>query len=402
MKLRGSYGTTGNTSVNNSMTYMSWSTSPAWVYGGMYNVNVGSLVGPLGSNGLKWETTANLDLGFDYGLFDNRINGSFAWYTQDISDLILSANVQPSVGYANTQIYENVGDLKNWGFEFNISSVNIEKRGFVWKTDFNISTNKNKVKALNDTEKGKGAINDNNNTIRKEGEALNTYYMCNSMGVDPEKGIYMIEQINADLWNNEFRTETTGTIIPATTTNVANNRMIQHGKTDLPKFYGGMVNSFFYKGFDLYVQFNYAGGHYLRSMLHNECDRMITEVNAIRDMVGNTWEKPGDKAKYPQLMGDHSYYYDNDGNPSPTRTTFGERRFTTVYLFKGDYLRLRILQLGYTLPSSVLGKNNLHSLRFYIGGSNLLTFTKFKGLDPETLGELPIPQTFNFGISLNL
>ena len=242
LKLRGSYGITGNTAVKNDMTYMKWDIERNGVWGVDY-LSGNTKVGPLGSNSLKWETTANLDLGFDFGLFNNRINGSFAYYTQNISDLILRGNVQPSVGYFENQIYENIGDLKNWGYEFNISSVNIRNRDFTWKTDFNISTNKNKIITLNETEKGKGL--EDTHEIRKEGEALNTWYTCNMVGVDPEKGIYMIEQRDADIWNTEYRTVATGKIIPATTNNVSVNKMIQHGKTKLPTFYGGFNNTFF-------------------------------------------------------------------------------------------------------------------------------------------------------------
>ena len=132
LKLRGSYGITGNTAVSNSMTYLSWGLNTNKVFGVDY-LHGATTVGPMGSKDLKWETTANLDLGFDFGILNNRINGSFAYYTQKVSDLILLGNVQPSVGFDTNQIYENVGDLKNWGFEFNVSSVNIENRNFTWK-----------------------------------------------------------------------------------------------------------------------------------------------------------------------------------------------------------------------------------------------------------------------------
>jgi TonB-linked SusC/RagA family outer membrane protein len=399
LKLRGSYGTTGNTNVSHSMTYMTWGLDVNNIFGVNYPVSGSSTVGPLGSSTLKWETTANLDVGFDYGLFDNRINGSFAYYTQTVSDLILQGHVQPSVGYNNNRIYENVGDLRNWGFEFNISSVNIQHGEWTWKTDFNISTNRNKILTLNANEKGKG--NEESQHIRKEGEALNTWYLCNNAGVDPERGIYMIEQRDADRWNSEYKTVATGKLIPMTNNNVANNKMIQHGKTPLPLFYGGLTNTFYYRGFDLNMLLSFAGGHYLQNVLYAACDQMSSENNSIRDMAGKSWEKPGDMAQYPQVAGE-AYLYDNNGDPSAVRTQFSSAEQTTRWLEKADFVRLRNLQLGYTLPKSLSGRLRLSSVRFYLGAANLVTLTAFQGLDPETNEQLPLPRTVNFGLSINL
>ena len=353
-----------------------------------------------GSKDLKWETTANLDLGFDFGILNNRINGSFAYYTQKVSDLILLGNVQPSVGFDTNQIYENVGDLKNWGFEFNVSSVNIENRNFTWKTDFNISTNKNKILTLNAAEQGKGK--EESTSIRKEGEALNTYYLASNVGVDSEKGIYMIEQRDKDVWDKAYETTSTGKIIPMTNNNVSNNKMIQHGKTPLPKFYGGLSNTFYYRNFDLNVMFSFAGGHWLLNSLYTTGTQMSSECNTVKDMVGNTWEKAGDNAKYPQLVSGNNYHYDNDGNYSEKTVAYGSVGQTTRFLQRGDYIRLRNLQLGYTLPKSVLNAIKLSNVRFYVGVTNLFTITGYDGLDPETQQDLPIPRTVNFGLSLNL
>ena len=400
LKIRGSYGITGNTAVSNSMTYMAWGLNTTNIWGVNYPISGSSTVGPLGSEGLKWETTSNLDFGVDFGFLQNRINGSLAYYTQRISDLILQGNVQPSIGYNSNQIYENVGDLKNWGLEFNISTSNIDKRHFTWKTDFNISTNRNKIAALNEIEKGKGK--EDAQTIRKEGEALNTWYLANYVHVDTERGINMVEQRNADKWNNEYITETTGVIIPGTSTNVQNNKIIQHGKTPLPVFYGGLSNTFIYKNFDVNILLNFAGGHWLYNNLYDACSKVRSESNTVKDVVGKTWEKPGDIAEYPLLMpGDGSYNYGNNGDYSQVRVAYNTTQ-TTRFLEKGDYIRMRNLQVGYTLPKSLLNSINLSAVRFYAGVTNLFTITRYKGLDPESLNDLPIPRTVNFGMSLNL
>lgn len=101
-------------------------------------------------------------------------------------------------------------------------------------------------------------------------------------------------------------------------------------------------------------------------------------------------------------MSGESYYYDNDGNLSETRTQFTRVEHTTRFLQRGDFIRLRNIQLGYTLPKSVLNRVKLSNVRLFVGGSNLFTITGFDGLDPETVDDLPIARSFNFGVSLNL
>ena len=396
LKLRGSYGVTGNTAVTNSMTYIQWDLDTGTNFG--VDVSDGSTtVGPIGSSDLKWETTANLDIGIDYGLFDNRINGSVAYYTQKIQDLILLGAVQPSVGLDDNYVYENAGDIKNHGIEFNISSRNIVNRNFQWTTNFNISTNKNKIVALNETEQGQGNIEDR--VIRKVGESLNTWFLADDAGVNTEVGIPMINTIDQDLWETEYKTVSTGELVPASTSNVPDNRKIQHGKTPLPTFYGGISNSFKYKNFDLNIMMSFEGGNWIWNNLYSNCWGVGVDNNTIQDRAGNSWEQAGDKAAWPQLS--EGIYYDNDLNPTTTKYIYNLDQ-TTRFLEKGDYLRVRNIQLGYTLPRTIVERIHLGNVRFYVGADNLFTITGFKGLDPETNNELPIPRAYNFGVSLNL
>ena len=406
LKLRGSYGQTGNTSLSTEMTQLTWGLSSSR-YGSGY-LPGGTTIGPIGSTGLKWETTTSLDVGLDFGLLDNRISGSLAYYTKNVADLILKGNVPVSVGFTNNQVWENVGDLKNWGWEFNVSSTNINKSDFRWNTDFNISFNNNKIIRLNEFEKGKGAENVSNvsakgsSIIRKEGEKLDTWYLANFAQIDPARGIAMIEQLNQDKWNQQYVTESTGKLIPMNQANTAINKMVQHGKSSLPTFFGGITNRFTYKNFDVNVLFVYAGGHYLMNWLYSRSSKNQGGTAQIaKAIVGNSWEKPGDIAQFPQFRWSDRYPYDNNGEPSAAGTSFATD-FSTFYLEKADYIKLRNLQIGYTLPNAITKKAGLQNLRVYLGGTNLLTFTKFKGFDPESNDDLPIPRMLNFGLSLNL
>ncbi|GHB75231.1 SusC/RagA family TonB-linked outer membrane protein [Persicitalea jodogahamensis] len=397
LKLRGSVGTTGNTGLSSEMTQINWGLSNSR-YGGGY-LPGGTTLGPIGNADLKWETTLNTDVGFDYGLFNNRLSGSVAYYVKKVSDLILRGNVPVSVGFTNNQVWENVGDLKNWGWEFSVNSVNINKNAFRWNTDFNFSFNDNRIIKLNQFEAGKGA--ESSQTIRKEGEKINSWYLAHSVGVDPQRGIIMIEQRDTEKWNNEFITVPNGNLIPGNTANTTANKMILHGRSTLPTFFGGITNRFTYKGIDLSMLIVYAGGNYLYNDFYGAATRLDGIYNIAQDIVGNYWQKPGDVAKFPMIVYGQTYKYDNDGNPSASGTRF-ETNQNDRYLEKANYARLRNVQIGYTLPNSLMTKAKLQNVRFYLSGTNLLTFTKFNGLDPETNNDLPVPRMLNLGVSVNL
>ena len=401
LKIRASYGTTGNTNISNSMTYTVWNLNPSKIYG-VSTIPSATNVGPIGSNNLKWETSKNMDIGLDYGFFDNRINGSFAYYEQKVSDLILRTELPPSVGYASNQLFENVGDMKNWGVEFNISSVNIDKNHFSWKTDFNISTNHNQIIRLNATEKGKGNVN--GIYIRKEGESLNTLYLANYVNVDPQKGIFMMEERDQTKWNTEYITTSTGKTIPMNDTNIPNNQMIQSGKTTMPTYYGGLGNTLTYLNFDFNFQINFSGGNWLINEVAQESSKLTGVSNIDKDLDSKSWQKPGDIKNLPAMTYFNLYNYDNAGNAITGTTKFSNYGYTTRFLEKGDYIKLKNIQLGYTMPKSIVPANRISSLRFYVGITNLLTITNFGGFDPEigSMNILPIPRTINFGLSLKL
>jgi len=399
LKLRGSYGTTGNTNMTSDMLIMSWSILTDRHWAGS-NITSSQNWGPSGSSDLKWETTSSYDLGFDFGILKDRINGSFAVYSQDIKDLIMMCQVPPSMGYHNAYNWKNVGDLRNQGVEFNISSVNVSsKSGFRWTTDFNISTNKNEIIRLNDQEKGKGAVQ-NNIYIRKEGESLNTYYLPKYTHIDSEKGLYMQEELDKTKWNTEFVTVSTGKQIPMIGTNPGNNKFVLSGKTPLPTWYGGFINNLFYKGFDLIIQLNFAGGNWI--MDDKLAGKISMDVENIgRELIGNYWQKPGDNKRFGRIAQNDKVDFDLEGNPSAGGNTMTIEN-TSFVLQRGDFLRLRNLQLGYTLPSSVTSKAKINNMRFYVGGSNLFVITGYTGFDPESLNAVPVPPTVNFGVSFNL
>jgi hypothetical protein len=144
---------------------------------------------------------------------------------------------------------------------------------------------------------------------------------------------------------------------------------------------------------------SFEGGNWIMNKLYNQCWPVGVENNIIKERAEDSWVKPGDVAGWPQVT--EGIYYDNEMNPTTTKSPYGLNQ-TTFFLERGDYVRVRNIQLGYTLPRSVVNKAHLGDVRFYVGANNLFTITGFKGLDPESNNDLPIPRTYNFGISLNL
>jgi TonB-linked SusC/RagA family outer membrane protein len=412
LKLRGSYGQTGNTNIPNGITADIWNNRSG--DGTLQLTNSKSLVN-IGNRNVKWETTSTVDFGFDFGLLQNRINGSVAWYNKKVEDMLLQASVPLSAGIQQSNsIWQNIGDMKSYGLEFDIDAVLISKKDFKWRMGGNFATNRNKVLALTPELDNKGAGILPSETVReiiKKGLPLANWYMADYAGVDAQKGIPMIYQIET---LEDGTTRRTGQIIPATTTNQTANRMVLDGKTSIPKITGGFNTNVTYKGFNMSMYWNFAAGHYIYNRLRQSLMTPNTGLLTLsKDILTDTWRQPGDNARYPMTTYGNSYYYNSDGTPSTVQVQYGSENITpnSLYLEKGDYLRLKNLQFGYTVPLKSGEASRIKGLYVYLSGSNLLTFTKFSGYDPEvtiTDGslssvvfalEMPQSRVFSIGVS---
>lgn len=254
LKLRGSYGETGNQNIPSEVTKNSYSIKSKQYYNNMQNMFLWNIA----NKAAKWEKNKSIDLGLDYALFNNKVNGSIAYYRRTTSDMLMRVQLPASAGITNSggnadnnSMWANVGSMYNQGFEFDIN-VTLVKKDFEWNMNYNLTTNMNKVTALDASvdAKGTGIINTRPGAITKKDLALGTYFMAEWAGVDPEKGIGMIYEIDLDRYNKTGETVKTGRLIPATQSNVNKHRIIQEGKTALPKVYMGWTNNFKYKAFD--------------------------------------------------------------------------------------------------------------------------------------------------------
>jgi hypothetical protein len=251
---------------------------------------------------------------------------------------------------------------------------------------------------------------------------LKAFFMADYAGIDTEKGVEMIWEIDVDKFEETGITEKTGRKIPATIDNLEQNKFIQKNKTPFPTWFGGLTNSFFYGPFDLNVHFSMSGGNYIYDYNLKRTSYVHNGQNVIRkDLIGNHWEEPGDDAKYPRLVWNskHEWGWDpNVDNPdSPTgkgdwknnnqgNNYSPERLHHTKFLYKGDYIRLKTLQVGYNLPASVSNTLKIQGLRIYLSGTNLWTWSaEYPGYDPEGpdyvdgVG-LPNLKTYSIGLSL--
>ena len=241
LKLRGSYGETGNQNIPSEVTKNSYSIKSKQYYNNMQNMFLWNIA----NKAAKWEKNKSIDLGLDYALFNNKVNGSIAYYRRTTSDMLMRVQLPASAGITNSggnadnnSMWANVGSMYNQGFEFDIN-VTLVKKDFEWNMNYNLTTNMNKVTALDASvdAKGTGIINTRPGAITKKDLALGTYFMAEWAGVDPEKGIGMIYEIDLDRYNKTGETVKTGRLIPATQSNVNKHRIIQEGKTALPKVY---------------------------------------------------------------------------------------------------------------------------------------------------------------------
>lgn len=306
LKLRGSYGETGNQNIPSEVTKNSYSIKSKQYYNNMQNMFLWNIA----NKAAKWEKNKSIDLGLDYALFNNKVNGSIAYYRRTTSDMLMRVQLPASAGITNSggnadnnSMWANVGSMYNQGFEFDIN-VTLVKKDFEWNMNYNLTTNMNKVTALDASvdAKGTGIINTRPGAITKKDLALGTYFMAEWAGVDPEKGIGMIYEIDLDRYNKTGETVKTGRLIPATQSNVNKHRIIQEGKTALPKVYMGWTNNFKYKAFDLSFMFYLSLGSYTFNY-HRYTKSFVGDGrnNVTADIYENSWKKPGDIAEYPQL-----------------------------------------------------------------------------------------------------
>lgn len=372
LKLRGSYGRVGNSGISEYLQYGSWGFN--YLPSGEVGIEAS---GRAPNPDLTWETSKPLDIGLDFSLFD-RLDFQVDYYNKKTDGLVFSQQFESQLGY--THQYVNGGELKNSGWEFTINSKNIDKV-VKWNTSFNIAFNKATITKLTD-----GEERPYGNQRLSEGMSFGSWYMKKWLGVDPDTGDPLWEEIITDTEGNEIGREETTSYADATEQFVRSNA--------LPDFIGGLTNTVSYKGLTLSFQLNFVSGNtiYHNTRFYFDHDGTYTNFNLMQLADGwSRWEKPGDIATHPRPV------YTGNNNSSLT---------SSRYLEDGSYIRMRNIRLDYDLPAEIVQRVGLKNATVYGSADNLLTFTGFTGTDPEVgvSGEASFPYSVSkkllFGIRI--
>ena len=377
LKLRTSYGVNGNL-PNSFYAYQG-----LYSYTRSYQGALGSYESTLTNTNLKWEKNYNLNLGLDFTLY-SRVSVTAEYYSRQTKDLLFNIPLSYTSGF--TARTGNIGRISNQGVELEINSTNVKSKDFQWTTNLSISHNTNKVKKITDQLTSTTvAMRSPVNYIPTVGGPYYEFQLKEFAGVDPATGsaLYYLNTKNTD-----------GTLNKTTTSDVASAQAVDVGKQALPKITSNLTNSLYYKAFDLNFTFVGSWGGYNYDFLggYFEVDGAQPTRN-YPAYVKNRWQKPGDITNTPR------YVFGQNANNVP--------RNTTRYLHSADYVRLKSLSFGYTLPDNLAKKAFMSHVRLYVSGSNLWTNAAWDNYDPEqpmggfVFASTPITKTLSFGADIN-
>lgn len=352
LKLRASWGISGNADIGN---FQSLGLYGSGNYNGVSTLSPDQIPNPA----LTWEKSTELDFGIDFGLFNNRLSGEVDYYIKNTTDLLLNVPVPATSGFTNQ--FQNVGELRNKGVELVLNSNNFTGK-FSWTTSLNLAYNQNEVVSL---ASGQTIIDDGSNmNVVKVGEPIGAFFGAEYAGVDPDNG--------DALWYVNAMDDNGNIIDPTATTNDFSEANFIILGSPLPNVIYGLDNTFSYGGLTLNVRFQGQTGNEIHNGggLFMSCNACWFD-NQTRDQL-ERWQNPGDVTDVPQAR----LGYSN-----------GDQTRSSRYLSEGSYLRLKNVTLAYDLPSGWFTKTGIRDVRVYATGTNLLTFTKYDGWDPEVTAD---------------
>lgn len=391
-KIRASYGITGNQDIGNYASQGSLSKA------GSYLNNVAIVADGLENKNLKWESTKTFDIGTDLAFLDGRINFTFDYYQKNTSDLLFNVQIPIQTGYGS--IPYNFGSLSNKGFDFQLDGV-ILNAPVKWSSTLTFGLNRNKVTSLPDGQD----YRPNAYSLARVGQPVGVFYGLKSLGV------YARDE------DNVYRTNANGSVIPyrkgssggavykggdvrwddANGDGVINDDDLQIIGNPTPQFFGGLQNSFAYKGFSLTVFFNYVIGNKIFNNLVRTQDSYAFDANFSTKQL-RRWRNQGDVTDVPRLVKS-----DPLQNYAPS----------TLFVEDGSFIRLQNLALGYSIPPRFTKVAGIKNANIGISVQNLFTWGKYTGYDPEvssngTLafgidnGSFPKSRSYNLSLNIGL
>ncbi|PQJ76614.1 SusC/RagA family TonB-linked outer membrane protein [Polaribacter glomeratus] len=360
LKLRVSYGVTGNPSISPYQSLASFNN----IYAAVGGQTVNAVVPNQSANPtLKWESSYQSNFGIDLGLFNSKISLSLDYYNIDTKDVILGDTGQPEYfGFLNNQSLKNIGEINNKGLEISLSTKNISTDNFSWKTDFNWSKNRNKMVTLIGGEDvflnaAPGHFLRDETHLLREGEAVGVFWGYDYQGVyqggalPTGTGTLTANAAPGD----ELFTDIDG---DGKITSSDDRKIIGDPNQDWTM---GITNTFTYKNIDLNIFFQGAYGGDIMSLTHLELAN--GNSNSTTEVL-NAWTPSNTNTNVPSAK-----VRAND--------------ISSRFVYDGSYIRLKNIALGYTLPSDITKKLGMDNVRLSVSGQNLLTFTDYPGLDPE-------------------
>lgn len=386
-KLRASYGITGNNRVND-FAYLSvldqevgantGNTRSGYYFNGQYikgTVPVG-----VGNENLKWEPTANLDLGLDLSFLNQRISLTADYYYKRTTDLLLNASLPTSTGYLTA--FKNIGVVVNKGLEFTLNTVNVNTKNFNWTSNFNIAFNNNRIEELNGDQPSlitrvsnwNGNFNNSLPYIALPGRQVALFYGYVFDGVYPLSDFNVLAngsyELKADVPNNgsarslikpgfiKYKDINGDGVVDANDQTIVGNPN--------PKHIGGFSNNFRYRQFDLNIFLQWSYGNEILN-----ANRIVFEGAEARQSLNmfKTYE--------------NRWSMENQDTDLPVAGGYGPNVFSDRNIEDGSFLRLKTVSLGYNISPEVIKRLKITSARIHVSAQNLLTWTNYSGLDPE-------------------
>lgn len=422
LKVRLGYGMAGNNRID---SYVSLPMLTSVTYPNGDSTQPGYVSKQIPNPDLKWEANKTFNFGFDFGFFNQRLTISPEFYINRSSNLLLSAKLPTSSGYDSMII--NAGETENKGIDLTINSTNIMTKDFTWNTAVTLSHNKNSVRKLTgeDVQLWEAGFGYNQNTHiigvgqplgQMYGYVTDGLYQVSDFDYDAATGTYTLKDgvaywgakkdIKPGMW--KFKN----------VDGSEDNKVTEDDKTVIgnayPKFYGGINNTFTYKDFDLSIFLTYSFGNDVFNATKLTNTKTALQNKNVLNVANssNRWvvvNKEGEFITDPQEMAEL--------NKGKTIAAVFDNEIGDTYIHSwavedGSFLKLSNITLGYTFPKKILNKIGISKLRLYATGSNLLTWTKYSGFDPEVstmgngltpgvdFGAYPKSRSFVFGINL--
>lgn len=371
LKLRASYGVNG-TLPSDYFGYMALTS-----LSGDYNTDPAYQLSQIANDKLSWETNHNFNIGLDFGLW-KRLNVTLEYYTRTTKNLLMDYPISMTTGFGSYLL--NIGEVRNQGVELDIKSTNIATNDFSWSTNFTLAHNKNKIVTLD----GRQQEIISGTYIHRVGETYRTFYLIEFAGINPDTGAPQFYTNTKDANGNLVKDITED---PAK----ANNIAYKHAE---PSLIGGLSNTLSYKWFDLNFMLTYQFGGYSYDGWAQKVEHGGKDLEAnIPTYYLDNWKQPGDISQYEVFIEAPEVAMNKVSNTRRVHST--------------DFIRLKNLTFGFTMPKEWTRPMGISQVRFYVAGNNLLTWARHNYYDPESLvggtaswGTPPL-KTITFGLNVN-